>query len=161
MSITLSLADFADGGELTTTVKIRGREITCRPLSLHEKNALILAHPAPVPPLKAPEDKGSLAEKEPDTSDEAFVNAARVHNRERAVLTAAVSVGWTPAPSEVGLVALTFAKAVAINRGGQWAAQTLKEWQGDGEHAGAFNEAGVLAINNAVDALETAGNLGN
>jgi len=160
-TVTLSLADFADGAALTTTAKIRGKEVSVRPLSLHEKNILIAAHPAPVPPLKKPTDKGTLAEPVPDANDPEYVTATRVHIRERSVLSAAASAGWTPAPAEVGLPPLTLVQAAGLNRAAQWVKQTLAEWQGNEGRVGVVTEADVVAINTAVDALETAGGLGN
>lgn len=160
-SITLSLADFADGAALTTTAKIRGKEVSVRPLSLHEKNILIAAHPAPMPPLKKPTDKGTLAEPVPDANDPEYVTADRVHARERAVLGAAASVGWTPAPAEVGLSPMTLVQAAAANRAKDWVKQTLIEWQGTSGQSGLLTEPEVIAINNAIDALDTAGSPGN
>jgi len=159
--VTLSLADFADGAALTTTAKIRGKEVNVRPLSLHEKNILIAAHPAPTAPLKKPTDKGTLAGLEHDVNDPDYVAASRIHVRERSVLSAAASAGYRPAPTEVGLAALNLGEAAALNRAGQWVKQTLIEWQGNESRAGMVTEADVVAINTAVDALETAGSLGN
>lgn len=159
--VTLSLADFADGAALTTTAKIRGKEVNVRPLSLHEKNILIAAHPAPTAPLKKPTDKGTLAEPEPDFNDPEYVAASQVHTRERSVLSAAASAGWRAAPTEVGLAALSLGEAAALNRASQWVKQTLIEWQGTDTKPGLVLGTDIVNVNNAVAGLETAGSLGN
>lgn len=128
---------------------------------MFEKNALMLGWPAPSPPLARDPNAGSLAEPRPDTNDKDYVAQREIHKRQMAVLDAAVSIGYAPAPLEAGIGPMAFHEAVQAGRSTQWCKATLVEWEGTADRPGRFAEAHVMQIRTALRELEGVGGLGN
>lgn len=132
--VRLTLADLADGGDVSTTITLRGKTVTVRDLSLHERNLLIAGHGEPA-------EDATAAEK-------------KIHSRERLALTAAVALDYAPQMG-VGLVPMTLAMAGKVGQQTTWAKNAL------GEIQERLSPDELTSVINALTGLSTAGQAGN
>lgn len=148
----LTLHDFGTPSAASTQIKLRGKDVTVRALSLFEIDHLRAMYPTPEAPIKRDPEKGSEHEGERDFQDPEYRAKVTLHGRELVLLESAVAVDYAPQPANASGKPLTFADAVAQNAGRQWVDGVLKEWR-PSSGVGVITENELVAIRKAINEL--------